>query len=600
MPTLSKKGAFTQSLTRVVTGQIAFEGGVDGGRVALLATEANPSGLRFNQLSWLVNGSVRGGGITPRAGWFNVASDFPSDASLFQGGYVYEPDYDYPYVIFVAGGRTYRVRVDTDNSIEELTVPGEELSATAPKVWFCQAENYLIIQDGINRPLVWDGSFLRKIINMPGADPDPDKMLPAGEAMDYYMGRVWIAQGREYMAGDIVGSSASGTLGPTYRDAILHSTENLWLTGGGKFTVPTVAGDIRALAHTANLDTALGEGQLFVFTRNTIYSVNVPATRSDWAQTAQPLQRVAQMRYGAVSERSIVKVNGDLFYQAYDGVRSLMLAIRYFNQWGQTSLSHNVNRILQFNDRALIRYASGIEFDNRLLQTSLPIQTPVGVAHQALIALDFDLMTSLNEKLPPIWEGHLEGLDFLQLLEGDWGGLQRAFSFAVSRVTGRIQLWELSQGNKADNEDDRVTMVVEFPAYHFDDPMQLKQLDNGELWIDRMFGTVDFTLYYRQDQNPCWIRWYGWQECATRTTCEDVTDPICYPESRAYCEQDRITIVLPKAPGEVCDTGNRRPTDYGYSFQVKIEIKGFCRVRGLRLWAWLKDREPYQNVRNTT
>lgn len=589
------------SLTRIPTGQIAFEGGVDGGRIPLMATESNPTGLKFNELSWLVNGTVRGGGISQRSGWFPLVEGFTGDSGLFQGAFVYQPDSAYAYIVFVAGGNVYRARVDTDNSIEDIT-NGCVLSATASKVWFCQAEQFLIIQDGINEPLVWEGGTLRKITDMPGAGPAAE-MLPVGQAMDYYMGRIWLATGtfREFIAGDIVkGASGSNLYG--YRDAVLHATENLYITGGGKFTVPTQAGNIRALFDTANLDTALGEGQLFVATRNTIYSINVTPSRADWAQLSEPLQRVAQQIYGVVADRSVVKINGDVFYQAYDGIRSLMVATRNWYQWGQAALSHNVNRILQFNNRALISYASGVEFDNRLLQTALPILTPVGVAHQAIIPLDFDLITSLDEKLPPVWEGHWEGLDHLQLLTGEWGGLQRCFSFVHSRLSGRIELWEISQSRRFEGDDKRNTTVIEFPAYFFSSPNDLHELDNGELWIDKLWGTVDFTLYYRQDQNPCWIKWYAWSECSARNTCEDVTNPVCYPEQGFgdYCEQYRLSIVLPKAPSDVCDIGNGRPPTWGFSFQVKLEYKGSCRVRGLKLWGTPRNIETYRNIRNTT
>lgn len=597
VPSINRQLNAVPSVVRISSGQIAFEGGVDGGRVPLLATTENPTGLKFNQLAWAVNGTVRGGGITPRRGWSPVFADFAADSRLFQGVVLYQPDAGYPYLIFAAGGYLYKLTVQGGFAIENITPMLLMMALNAPQFWFCQAEKYLIIQDGVSVPRVWDGTSLQLITAIPGADPA--KMLPVGEAMDYYMGRVWVAQGREYVAGDIVGGP-TGTAPERFRDAVLHMTENNWLLGGGKFTVPTVAGDIRALAHTANLDTALGEGQLFVFTRNTIYSVNVPTTRSEWAQLTQPLQRVAQQRYGAVSERSIVPVNGDLFYQAYDGVRSLMLAIRYYNQWGQTPISRNVNRILQFNDRALLRYISGIEFDNRLLMTSLPKETPLGVASQAVMPLDFDLITSLNERIPPVWEGHWEGIDILQLVEGDWGGLQRAFAFAVSRQTGRMQIWEIGSQQLWDNTDDRVTMLIEFPGHHWNNVMQLKQLDNGELWIDKLYGTVNFEIDYRPDQYPCWIPWYKWSECSARTTCEDVINPVCYPEQgyRDYCEDNKITIVLPKAPADVC-TGNQRPSDWGYSFQVRLRVKGYCRVRGLLLWAIPRQREPYRGIRNT-
>src|SRR6185436_8712315 len=138
---------------------------------------------------------------------------------------------------------------------------------------------------------------------------------------------------------------------------------------------------------------------------------------------------------------------------------------------------------------------SGIEFDNRLLQTCLPYQTLVGVAHQGVMPLDFDLITSLDEKYPPAWEGMYEVQNVLQLFEGDFGGLQRGFAMTVSKLSGNIDLWEMTTQDRFDqqvnNDGNRVSWYVESPAYTWGNPFDLKQLDGLELWFDKMLGTVE-------------------------------------------------------------------------------------------------------------
>ena len=91
--------------------------------------------------------------------------------------------------------------------------------------------------------------------------------LPAAGPMDYYMGRIWYAQGRIYSAGDTVGNQASGTLAYNFTDAILKVTENPLAIGGDGFAVQASSGNITALKHPANLNTQLGQGQLLAFTR---------------------------------------------------------------------------------------------------------------------------------------------------------------------------------------------------------------------------------------------------------------------------------------------------------------------------------------------
>lgn len=572
---------------RITDGQWDFSGGIDSGRVTTIESELAPHGLKRNQLAWLTNATVRGGGILQRTGWRFRARVHNGNA-LFQGGFLYEPDFADPYLVVSIAGRIYQTRVDTDYSVVDITGASAN-PALETQSFFVQAEKFLVIQAGdlTTLPLIWDNTTMRRSNGLAGSP----KEIPAATAMDYYMGRLWYAIGRTYSAGDIVGGE-SGTLAEDFRDAVLRVTENPLAIGGDGFTVPTNAGNIRALKHSANLDTALGQGQLYVFTRKVIYALTVPVTRAEWSQSKEPLQRVVQITNGAYGDRCIAQINGDLFYQSTDGIRSLLLAIRYFQQWGNTPISENENRVLQFNDRSLMRFASAIEFDNRLWQTALPTETVNGTAAQAIIPLDFDLISSLQEKLPPAWEGMYEGLDVLQMFSGDFGGRQRAFAVISSRVDDSIQVWEFTDSDRFENGDNRLNWFIETPAYTWGKEFELKTLDGGEIWFDKLFGTVEVTVEYRVDADPCWVFWHQAIVCAARSTCEDVHNPICYPE-QGFREGYKWPITLPKPPLNPCQEMNSRPTNIGYQFQVKITLKGWCRIRGILVHAIPFEEAPY-------
>jgi hypothetical protein len=578
-----------------VDGQTEWSAGVNSGQTPTIASDNFPHGLKRNALAFLGNGTVRGGQISPRNG-FQPLVQGVNWSGLFQGAYMYEPDGGDPYIMMGVGGRTYQVRVDLDNSVKDVTTAATLRSLSQPQWWMKQGEQFLVIQDNFAEPNVWDGSKLQKISAMINTLGVPT--LPRGTAMDYFMGRFWVCTGtREYIGGDIV-RGPSGTAAYGFRDSILFQSENTYLAGGGAFVVPTNAGIIRAIAHTAELDTALGQGRLYVFTRNSIYALNVPVDRTTWAAATinkLPLQTVAQIKFGAVGDRSVVAVNGDLFYQTLEpGIRSLTLAVRYFTQWGNVGISRNENRVLQLNDRSLLRLSSGIEFNNRLLQTCLPFQTAVGVAHRGIIPLDFDIISSLDEKLPPAWEGMMEGLQFLQLVEGDFGGRQRAFAIVLGEVSGQIEVWEITSTEIGDNGDNRITYWFETPAYTWGDMFQLKKLVSAELWADQIFGTVDFTVEYRVDQSPCWILWHKWQVCAARDCREDPDVPCGYP-IQPFCPQNRSSMALPVPPSQ-CDPNNIRPSDIGYQFQCRITIKGTATVRGFLIYAEKRVREPYEGI----
>lgn len=591
----------------ITDGSLDFSGGVNSLSVTTIQSERNPTGLPRNTLAWLDNATVRDGGITPRGGW-NPIMDIASQDSLFQGKFMYAPTGADPYFIYCISGHIIKVDPNT-GEIDDLTnrFPGNAPQfnpATEPYSYFVQAEQFLVIQagDGQTLPFIWDGQFLRRskgITNTAVAPGTPGvNEIPAATAMDYFMGRIWYAQDRQISAGDIV-RGPSGTVQYENTDSVLNVTENPMVLNGDGFTIPTSDGTVvRAIKHSANIDASLGQGRLFVGTIKAIYALNVPVTRSEWTaanNNNQPLMTVVQLNNGWVNDRSVVAVNGDLFYQSLEpGIRSLLQAMRYFNQWGNIQISANENRILQYNDRALLRFSSGIYFDNRLLETALPKLLPQGVVHQALIPLDFTPVSSFNRQKEPNWEGMHEGLNILQLATGDFGGRERGFATVVNSEN-KIALWELSKADRFDkNGANRITWIMEFPAFTWGDELSLKKLVGAEIWADRLFGDVMFSLEYRPDGQACWIPWHVWKKCSTKNHPEDVNVPAGYP-LQPCLESYVATMTLPKPP-ETCAQSMARPADRAYQFQPRLVIKGFCRIRGLYLHAFKLERKLYDNL----
>lgn len=606
--------------TVIADGSFDFAGGVNSQAVTTIKSALVPHGVGRDQLAWLNNATVRGGGILQRNGWFKLLDLLQS--GLYQGGYIYEPigQDSNPYLILSISGHIYKVILDAPYTITDLSNQfGLTNPATVDQAYFEEAEGFLIIQagDGVTKPLFYASrfppnnvaEFLRRSHGITGNLVGPNiNEIPPATAMVYYANRLWYAQGRIYSAGDIADNQGSGTAAYQFRDSVLRVTENPLAIGGDGFTVPTQAGNIRALAYTSNLDTTLGQGPLYIFTRKQVYSMNVPVTRADWIaadNSHQPLQTVAQINNGSVNDRSIVHVNGDLFYQSFDpAVRSLIVATRFYQQWGNIQISNNVNRALQFNDRSILRFASGIEFDNRLLECILPKQTPSGVACSALLPLDFDLVSTLQEQAPPAWEGTWEGVDILQLFTGDFGGLPRAFAVIVDRRDQTIDVWEISRDQRFDNAnppgqvttDTRVQWFAEFPAFTWGKEFDMKELEGGELWVDKVLGTVRMTIDYRVDADPCWRPWFVTEFCAAKSCAEDADLTNCYPTAPNFREGYKWPVTFPK-PKPACDSMGVRPSTQGYQFQVRVSVLGWCRIRGIILYASEKERELYQGLK---
>lgn len=607
--------------TVIADGSFDFAGGVDSQAVTTVRSALVPHGLRRDQLAWLSNATVRGGAISPRNGWLKLL-DFLK-GGYYQGGVMYEPiDGSDPYLVVQIAGHIWKILlgppiVATDLSAQfGIVNPADPTQA--PMAFFCEAEGFLIIQPGdyenaiLNNttptlPMVYHSNAgthvesLRRLNGITGNVTYPNiNEIPAAMAMVYYADRLWYAQGRTVSAGDIVGNKTSGTAFYNYRDSTHKVTENPVAAGGDGFSVPSQAGNIRALAYVANLDTSLGQGPLYILTRKQVYSLNPPVTRTAWIaadNNTQPVMTVAQINNGGVSHRSTVHINGDLFYQSIlPSINSLIVATRFFQQWGNVPISRNIDRALAFTDRSLQKFASGVEFDNRILQGALPVKTSTGnIICPACYPLNFDTIASLGEREPPAWEGMWEGLQMLQMITGDFGGLPRNFALVEDPNDLSIDLWEITDYSLTDNNDARIQFYAEFPAFTWGKEFELKQLMGGEIWVDRVSGTVEITVQYRPDASACWIDWFTTSFCAVRSCAEDVNNPICYPIVLQYQKGYIFPLTLPEPPSKCLNFSGRR-SDVGYQFQPKVVIKGSCRVRGIILYAQMKLISLYENL----
>lgn len=570
-------------------GTMDFSSGVNCARIPTVQSASNPHGLPRTALHWMTNATIRGGGISPRFGWRRLAT---IGRGLYQGGYMYEPTAANPYLILMISGEMRQVFLEGSYSITNLSsLFGLSNPIDQPYSYLVQGEEFLAIQAGdtVTLPLIWEGTVLRRSNGLSGNPPE----LPASGPMVYYANRIWYAQDRIYTAGDIA-RGAAGTVAYGRRDSVIRVTENPLAIVGDGFNVPTHAGPIRALMYPANIDTALGQGPLLPGTRKAVFSLTVPVSRTDWTSAGdnQPGQQVAQIKWGPVSDRSVVHVNGDLFYQTLEpGIRSLAFARRNYGQWPNVPISNNVRRITRLNNRALLRYSSGINWDNRLWQTALPEQTDSGVVHRALLTLDFDPLSSMEEQLPPVWEGHSEGLPVFQMFEGDFGGLQRAFAVILSQ-TDEIEVWELTRDEQFENGDNRITWSFESPAFTWSDTLgeyTLKRLVGGEMYFDQITGESTVTVEYRPDSHQCWLFWTRFDVCSARDASGGD-----YP-TQLYQSGFQPHKTLPKPPVE-CIPGSQRPSDMGLQFQVRITIKGWLRVRSLFLFGLPFERSAYHGI----
>ncbi len=568
-----------------VDGQTSMLGGMDSGLA--------PNLIAQNQVALAINTTSRGGLLTCRPSFTKHALSFNTEDiqtgfqdGRFQGATIYNGFNGKSSLIAAIGGRLFQI--SENDVVTEITPLDDPSSSTQPQVWFCQAEEFLIVQDNQSRAVIFDGASSRR-------SSAELQEIPVGNAMEYANGRIWFAfpNRRSFGATDIVyGPSGTATYG--YRDAVYKYTENTFLNEGGTFTTGMNSGEINAIRAVPTIDASLGQGLVQVFTNNTVFSVNAPLLRDEWKDVRYPIQTVSLMKYGALAQNSTTLVNGDIWYRSTDGIRSFQLSRRDFKSWSDTPQSTEMTRLIDKDDVSLLRYSSSVLFDNRLLVTVSPMMTASGCYWRGLAALDFDSISSLTNKTPPCWDGLWTGVNILQAVVGTIGGVERCYLFVLS-AQNKIELWELLKDGIADNDTTPIQQVIETRSFNMGDGFNLKKLNYAEIFVDQLQGDVEFAVSFRPDQHPCWLDWHEWDECAKIRDCTTVdsvgcqTLPVLQPQYRSRMR-------TPTAP-ETCLSVAGRPANIGYEFQLRLVITGYCRLRQIRLFAYDQPQEPFGECR---
>lgn len=418
--------------------------------------------------------------------------------------------------------------------------------------------------------------------------------LPPGRMGSYGMGRNWVClpDGKQFVASDLVGGS-SGTIGNNFRDSVLFVTENTYLAGGGNFAIPGSYGEITAMIFCATLDASLGQGPLQVFTQDKVFSCQTPLDRLTWQNVTSPILTESLIAGGSLSQDATVTVNGDTIFRGIDGLRSLILARREFDTWGNTPISLEVDPALSNDSENVIRFASAVVFDNRLLVTTGGVPFSKGVYWRGIVPLNFDSVSTLRGKQPAVYDSVVwQGLNVLKLVTGIFGSQKRCFAFTYNLYTDSIELWEILKTVRTelgavpdvttDSGGSRVTWRIESATLlNKDQKHPYLQLKNGEIYVDEMIGTVDFEVWYRPDQWPCWIPWSKWSECAGKDSTSS------QPQFRPRMGIGEPSIIP-------CDPTTNRPFCQFYDCQIAITITGHCTFKGGKFFAVTIPEPPPQ------
>jgi hypothetical protein len=532
-----------------------------------------PDLIGTNQAAWMVNAGVREGKPHTRPGLTNLGV---LPAGKVQG--VGHLSNDGGVFVLSIDGQLWKLQPYT-SSIEVDPIPLAWPNSNAlTEAWFCETAGTLVVQDGQSCPIFYDGSSTRR------SDLRANE-VPIGRQMAYGNGRLWVAiNGRQLVAGDIT---------QDIYQSELFFTETQYLSGGGAFYYPR---NITGLAFLPINDTATGYGSLLVGMNNGIHALKAEVTSRDLWQQMPGFEVTILPEVGPVGQNTLVQVNQDVYWRDVRGqIWSLRSAIVDAQGPGNSPLSREVQRVVDFETKQLLPQSSGVYFDNRIFFLAAPIYNIYGTASfQKIVSLDVAPVATMRGKTSPAYDGEWGGLNFTRLFSGVINGENRAFAISLD-ADGENRLWEFNPAERRDytllaagtsliSTASEVQGTIEYRRFDFGLPGQKKRLMRCDLWPTDIDGPVTLKVYWRTDNRT---QWYLWDTVSFAATMTNADNAWLNLEA-----QERGRVKTLSAP-TLTDALEQVAADVGYGFQIKLVWTGSLLIDRIQIWAKPLEESAY-------
>lgn len=492
----------------------------------------------------------------------------------FQGGKTFQLG-DNDQILVVIRGKVFRIDVET-GFVENMASVIGLMNEYQDRCYFCQVENQMVIQDGINTPIIVTASG--------GYRSDPSNFgVPVGRRMAYGQGRLFVQVGdRVVRPGNIF--SGNDTTTP------LRFTE--WLNQGGlTLSLQQQYGDITALGFVPLSDSPTGVGEFIISGRFGMRSFRVDLPMNVWATTNQFSLSVA-MGAGAISHDSWTNNNNDVFYRAFDGERSLRLTRQEQNGWSDMPISQELGPLMQLETDWLLPFVSSVAHDNRVFVTAVGRGTYVPDSDGYLIPdyyfrgmyeLDVLPAGSLSGRLPPSWDGIWTGPNPMCCLSARLHG--QPTLYVIGKDYGTVNaLYVQNLSGLHDDSTKRIPCYLFWGNKDFGKAFENKLLDTVEIWAEEIRDQVDFSILYRGPSAPVYLQWgeVTWRARA-------YSDPLS-PKVMSQQSRSRARFSCPKQ--ETTGQTGALPDNRGENFDFAFRWRGHMMLHKGRLTAQEQNAPP--------
>lgn len=485
----------------------------------------NPWALPEDQVKWAQNCTLRGGVAQTRPGFamklslpngnfqggviFNANKQYSAPATVkglngktvFLPKTIYTPDgassqeTELSYLVFAVAGKVYfsefplkqpkswslkqLTGIELDPSVENVnfTIATQSAFVSSGTTTVTPSHRIVVIQDGISKPVYWDGSDKTGQIALD---------VPTGFWMAFSGNRLWVATGNIISASDL-----GNPLGWTER------TEG---TGRGDFSIPRPVSAMQSYVGQNN------DEKLYVFSDRSTYAfASGVLDRAQWVSTPN-FQSILYPTLGCVAGRSICFQAGMMWWYSQGGLISVDVAAASY--LSSQVLYKDVE--MAKAKRLIVSDFSGIastSFENYLL-CSVPYMDPL---NSVTMVLDYASASEWNQSRSPAWAGIWNGIRPVAWANGYVQNQPKLYAFSVDYTPtsdGSFNhVWEAFMPHRYDTYLDigpegqtteRISRIyAQVETALLGDGMDLKQLAYGEIDCSQIGGIVDVKVSYR-------------------------------------------------------------------------------------------------------
>lgn len=443
-------------------------------------------------------------------------------------------------------------------------------------VWWYQAENYIIAQDGEADTWIWDGfttPFESTGLNT--VDKPKSKLANGATVGAYVHGRiVQVVNSRQVIVGDIIHKSNQ-----TDSINILDTTEQVYWATGSYFSPPSSMGNIIAAELLPLRDTQHGHGDLMLHCEDGIFSLNLNLyPRTSWENT--PLVKHVLLETGARGPYALALYDGDQFFRSRHGLQSLRSARGESQLLGNpyNPISEEVDTWLKNDYEPFVRFTSISKWaiERRLYITVDPWINGAVRGSRGIVSLNFAPVATAQTNRA--WEGlHTyppEIANPIQMVNGVFNGRDRVYMFARGD-DGKNRIAEFSQDLRndilIDGTERRISCQIVTKAMVGAGLFSKAVITQGILYMTDVSGVLDWGVWARNTDCQNWTYWRQGQVC--------VKSDDCCPEDEAGCNlNDYCPQEFELNLGEMPDS-----LRHNRKIQLLIRWRGSAAVEGVKI-----------------